>query len=61
MPQRTSPPDEWVNIADHAVSLATGEVVEAYGGRCHTDMKDPHDKSLRDAGHLVRADNGEKS
>lgn len=56
-----SKPQEWVNVSDHAVTLATGEPLEAHGGRAVTDMSDPHDKALRDSGLLIKADTEEKS
>jgi hypothetical protein len=49
-------PQEWVNVSDHAVTLATGEPVAANGGRAQSDMSTPHDRALRDEGHLIRAD-----
>lgn len=48
-------PDEWVNVSTHAVTLASGGAL-APGDRAECDMKDPHDKALRDAGHLIKAD-----
>lgn len=53
MSQRKSPPDEWVNVSDHAVTLASGRPLDAYGGRGRSDMEDPHDRALRDAGLLT--------
>lgn len=48
--------DEWVNVSDHAVTLASGEPLDAYGGRGHSDMSDPHDRALRDGGLLALAE-----
>jgi hypothetical protein len=62
MPQpRKSPPEEWVNVSDHAITLASGAPLDAYGGRGRSDMEDPHDKALRDAGLLIPAEKEAKS
>lgn len=53
MPPRKSPADEWVNTSDHAVTLASGQPLDAYGGRGLSDMTDPHDRGLRDARILI--------
>jgi hypothetical protein len=49
---------EWVNASTHAVTLASGRPL-APGDRAACDMKDPHDQALRDAGHLIQADDRE--
>lgn len=53
--------DRWVNVSDHAVTLASGEPVDALGGHARTDMKDPHDKALRDDGLLIPADDAKEA
>ena len=52
----TKKTDEWVNVSEHAVTLASGEPVDAYGGRGRTDMEDEHDKALRDGGLLIKVE-----
>jgi hypothetical protein len=57
MPQhRKAPPEEWVNVSDHAQTLASGRPLDAYGGRGRCDMSDPHDVALRDAEILIPAE-----
>lgn len=46
------------NRATHPVTLASGQPL-APGEDGEADMRDDHDKALRDAGHLVKVDDQE--
>lgn len=52
----TRKPHEWVNVSDHPITLASGQPLEAHGGRGMSDMSDPLDRANRDEGHLIKAD-----
>lgn len=47
--------DTFRNVSDHAVTLASGQPL-APGEAAESDMKDPHDKTLRNEGLLTKAD-----
>lgn len=46
---------EWINSTSHPVPLASGHVL-AIGERGIADMRDDHDKGLRDDGSLIKPD-----
>lgn len=52
MPTNT---DDWTNVSSHAVTLASGRPL-APGDHAECDMKDEHDKALRDSGQLVKTE-----
>lgn len=51
---------DWTNVSGSAQSLASGQPL-APGESGPSDMSDPHDKALRDAGHLVPTETEEKT
>lgn len=57
MPTNT---DGWTNVSSHPVTLASGRPL-APGEHADTDMKDPHDKGLRDSGQLIKTEKEAKS
>lgn len=50
---------EFRNVSAHAQPLASGRLV-APGDTCKPNLKDPHDKSLADAGDLVPVETKKK-
>jgi hypothetical protein len=49
---------DWTNVSGSAQTLASGRPL-APGETAESDMTDPHDRALRDEGHLVPTETDE--